>query len=80
MSKKALSFSANKCKYKRHHILQYIASLRVTLGSSRGTAARQNDYAKMTREHKNIGIVRGKGQSESIISILNNRKGTSRKL
>jgi hypothetical protein len=71
MSNKALSFSATKCKYKRHHILHCIASLnhRVTIGSSSGAVARQNNYVKMTREHKNFGIVIGKGQSKSIMSI-----------
>jgi len=71
MSNKALSFSATKCKHKKKSIIYYIASLnhRVTLGSPRGTAARQNNYVKMTREHKNFGIVIGKGQSKSIILI-----------
>lgn len=52
-------------------IIYYIASLnhRVTLGSPRGTAARQNNYVKMTREQKNYGIVIGKSQSKSMISV-----------
>ena len=60
----------------KKNIIYYIASLnhRVTLGSPRGTAARQNNYVKMTREHKNFGIVIGKGQSKSIISITEKNK------
>jgi tartrate dehydratase beta subunit/fumarate hydratase class I family protein len=71
MSNKALSFSATKCKYKKKGIIYYIANLnhRVTLGSPSGTASRQNNYVKMTREQKNYGIVIGKSQSKSMISV-----------
>jgi hypothetical protein len=41
----------------------------VTLGSSREIMTRQNNYVKMTREHKSFGIVIGKEQSKSIMSI-----------
>jgi tRNA-dihydrouridine synthase len=77
MSNKALSFSATKCKYKRHHILHCIASLnhRVDLRIIKsGAVARQNNYVKMTRQHKNFGIVIGKGQSKSIMSITKRYK------
>jgi len=40
-------------------------------------AVKQNNYIKMTREHQNYRIAMGIRQRKSII---NNRKGTSRKL